>query len=203
MGTTRSPSGSVPASYFENKFQSDIDPWEFRTSAYEREKYAATVAALTRPRYASAFEAGCAIGVLSGLLAAHCDRLVAVDGSGIAIAEAKLQNLPKVQFRTAFLPDEFPSGHYDLIVLSEVLYYFSEADLARLAEHCVATLNPDGEIILCHWLGETDYPMPGRQASDLFVQLVSRRRPKRDLLHDGIYRLERLVFPPAGVDDAG
>jgi SAM-dependent methyltransferase len=193
-----SRSNSFPPSYFEAKYQVDIDPWRFRTSPYERSKYQATVAALTRPRYRRCLEVGCAIGVLSALLAQRCDKLVAVDGSATAIAEASRQNLQNVRFEVAFLPDQFPEESFDLIVLSEVLYYFSPTDLSRLAEKCLAALMDGGEMILCHWLGETDYPLTGRQASDLFTDAVAGRRPQHALLHDDVYLLTRLQVPPAG-----
>lgn len=188
-----SPRSLVP-SYFEEKYKVDIDPWRFRTSEYERQKYQATIKALSRPRYQSALEVGCAIGVLSALLAGRCDTLLAVDGAPTAIAEASLQNIPNVRFKTAFLPGEFPQGTFDLIVLSEVLYYFDANDLQRLADKCHEALGEQGEMILCHWLGETDYPLPGDRASDLFAERVSRRLARRVILHEGVYRLERL-FP--------
>lgn len=194
MSTPRSSDGSVPVSYFEDKFRVDIDPWKFRTSAYEQDKYRATLGALTKSRYGSALEVGCAIGVLSALLAPQCERLLALDGSDTALAEAARQDLPRVRFERAFLPRDFPKGAFDLIILSEVLYYFSESDLAQLAEKCLVSLNPDGEMILCHWLGETDYPLTGHQASDLFVKTAARPSSTRVILHDDIYRLERLSF---------
>jgi SAM-dependent methyltransferase len=186
--------GSIPPSYFEAKYRADIDPWRFRTSDYERDKFEATIRALSKPRYRSGLEVGCAIGILSALLAKRCDGLIALDGSRTAIEEAARQNLSNVRFGTAFLPDEFPAGTFDLIMLSEVLYYFAEDDLMRLAERCLNAMEGAGEMILCHWLGKTDYPLTGRQASDLFAKAVATRRPKRLNLHEGIYRLERLSF---------
>ena len=200
--STRSDSGSLLPCYFDEKYREDIDPWQFRTSAYERDKFKATLDAFARPRYQSVLEVGCAIGVLSSLIATRCDRLVAVDGSSIAIDEASLQQFPNVRFSTAFLPDEFPDGIFDLIVLSEVLYYFSELDLNILAGKCLSSLQPASEIILCHWLGETDYPLTGRRASDLFAQALARRGPERTILREGIYRLERLKFAPSDADGA-
>src|ERR1700761_7588647 len=110
MVTPRSASGSVPADYFEAKFSEDIDPWQFRTSAYEQDKFQATIDALSRPRYERALEIGCAIGVLSARLAAHCELLIAIDASSVAIAEASRQDLPNVRFHTAVLPEAFPAG---------------------------------------------------------------------------------------------
>ena len=200
MNTPRSPAGSVPSTYFELKYQADIDPWHVRPSAYEREKYGATIGALAKPCYRNALEIGCAIGVLSGLLAARCERLLALDGSSTAIAEATRQRIPNVRFEQAVMPDQFPDDSFDLIVLSEVLYYFSQQDLRHLAGKCLDSLPAGGDMILCHWLGETDYPLTGHQASDLFAEAVSSRRPTKTVLHEGIYRLERLSFPETNAD---
>ncbi|KGT79506.1 SAM-dependent methlyltransferase [Bradyrhizobium japonicum] len=192
---------TLPPSYFETKYQADIDPWRFRTSSYEQAKYKATVAALTKPKYQNGLEVGCAIGILSASLAQRCDKLIALDASITAIAEASQQNLPNVRFETAFLPDDFPISAFDLIVLSEVLYYFSEDDLRRLAEKCLEALKGGGEMILCHWLGETDYPHTGHQASDLFAKAVAKRRPTHAVLHEDIYLLERLSFSSSVAND--
>lgn len=182
---------TIPPQYFEDKYRSDIDPWQFRSSAYEREKYQATIAALNRPRYARALEVGCSIGVLTQLLAPRCDALVAIDASATAIAAARETVPGNVTLQVATLPQDFPPGPYDLIVLSEVLYYFVEADLQRVAKLCREALAPGGDIIACHWLGETNYPLTGQAASDLFAAEVAVRLPVRASLRDDIYRLER------------
>lgn len=182
---------TIPAEYFENKYKADIDPWHFRTSEYEREKYRATLGSLTKGKYASALEVGCSIGVLTRLLSPRCVRLLAVDASSTAIEAARSTNDPNVIFLVANLPDEFPKGTFDLIVLSEVLYYFGKSDLERVARSCIDSLSQDGEIILCHWLGETDYPLTGVEASELFAYHVKPAMPVRSVVHDAIYRLER------------
>ncbi len=187
---------TLPASYFEAKYSDDIDPWRFRTSEYERQKYRATLAALGKPRYRRGLEIGCSIGVLTALLAPRCKTLLALDGSQTAIAEAKRLRLANVAFEQAILPHQFPEGRFDLIVCSEVLYYFSHHDLQRIARLCLGVLEPDGEMILCHWLGETDYPLAGMEASSLFAEAVSSRLAHRSILHDDVYRLERLQERP-------
>jgi SAM-dependent methyltransferase len=182
---------SLGPSYFEARYRADIDPWRFRTSDYEQQKYRATIGALSRPHYRRALEVGCSIGVLTALLAPRCDHVVALDSSETAITEAKRYGLPHVIFEVACLPTEFPKGTFDLILLSEVLYYFSTADMERVALPCLNALEPGGEIILCHWLGETDYPLPGTQASELFAATAASKLPVRTILHDDTYRLER------------
>ena len=135
---------------------------------------------------------GCSIGVLTAPLASYCDHLVALDGSETAIAEAKRQELLNVAFEVVSLPKEFPEGSFDLILLSEILYYFSATDLVRVAQLCLKALEPGGEIILCHWLGETDYPLAGVRASELFAAIAAPKLPLRTVLHDKVYRLERV-----------
>lgn len=182
---------TIPPEYFEEKYRSDIDPWQFRTSDYEREKYAATIDSLGSARYANALEIGCSIGVLTALLAKRCDQVLAIDGSSTAIAAARQARVPNATFQVGTLPQDFPAGRFDLIMLSEVMYYFVEVDLVRVAALCTAALRPGGDIVLCHWLGETDYPLTGRAASDLFTQAVAAILPARALLRDDVYRLER------------
>src|ERR1039457_5637267 len=76
---------SCGASHFERLYAASDDPWHFRTSPYERKKYAATLAALPSRRFASALEVGCSIGELTSLLATRCNSLIGID-----IAEAPL-----------------------------------------------------------------------------------------------------------------
>jgi 2-polyprenyl-3-methyl-5-hydroxy-6-metoxy-1,4-benzoquinol methylase len=182
---------TVPPEYFEEKYRANIDPWRFRTSEYERNKYQATIEALTNDRYSAALEVGCSIGVLTRLLSQRCVNLLAIDASATALKAAKSVNDTSVTFKVANLPAEFPEGKFDLIVLSEILYYFSSPDLERVAVSCMKSLTKDGEIVLCHWLGETDYPLTGVEASELFSRQINQAARFRSILHDDVYRLER------------
>jgi SAM-dependent methyltransferase len=182
---------TVPPEYFEEKYRADIDPWQFRTSEYEHDKYQATLRSLSKDNYATALEVGCSIGVLTRLLSPRCDHLLAIDASVTAIEAARSINDASVTFQVANLPVEFPEGTFDLIVLSEVLYYFDKPDLARVAKSCSKAISRDGEIVLCHWLGETDYPLTGVEASELFAREIKPAAPVRSILHDDVYRLEK------------
>jgi SAM-dependent methyltransferase len=183
---------TLPPEYFEEKYKADKDPWHFKTSEYERDKYKATLGSLTKDRYVAALEVGCSIGIFTRLLSPRCLSLVAVDSSPTAIGAAESVNVPNVSFRVANLPAEFPKGTFDLIVLSEVLYYFDKSDLERVAQSCIDSISHGGEIVLCHWLGETDYPLTGVEASELFAHHIKPAMPVRSILHDAIYRLERV-----------
>lgn len=164
---------SLPPSYFETMFAGDIDPWRFETSPYEQAKYAHTIASLGGRRYQNAFEIGCATGVLTERLAAHCDRLLAVDVSETALARAQTRcaSSHHVAFARMMFPREAPgTGGFDLTVLSEVAYYWDQPDLALAGQQIARILEPGGDLVLVHWTGETDYPVTGDDA----VQALGR-----------------------------
>ncbi len=163
---------SLPPGYFEQLYADAADPWGFATSPYERAKYDATLAALPRPRYARALEVGCSIGVLTHDLAQRCESLLAVDAARapLAAAQARCAGQPGVEFQCLRMPGDWPEGAgFDLILLSEVIYYLDAADVVRLAERVGTSLAPDGDVLLVHWTGETDYPLSGDEAAERFI----------------------------------
>lgn len=166
---------SIPPGHFEALYASDPDPWGFETSAYEAEKYAATLAALDRPRYAAAIEIGCSIGVLTAMLAASCDSLVGVDfaASALARARARCAALAHVRFARMRVPACWPEGDFDLIVLSEILYFLDRADIEAVAARVRATLRPQGRVLLVNYLGATDTPFGGDQAAERFIEAAA------------------------------
>jgi SAM-dependent methyltransferase len=166
---------TLEPAYFDALYESDPDPWRFASSAYERGKYALTISALPKQRYRSAFEVGCSIGVLTHALALRCDAVLAVDAAQapIAVARNRCADRPTVRFEQMFVPKQWPGGVFDLILLSEFLYFLDEADLAGLAAKTATALAGSGDIVLVHWIGETNYPLSGDQAADLFINLMA------------------------------
>lgn len=186
---------TIPADYFAAMYRSDIDPWKFATSAYERDKYAATLASLPRERYASALELGCSIGVLTHALACRCDRLLALDPAPDALAAARERNRnhPHVHFLRGAVPADYPRETFDLVVLSEVAYYLARPDLKRLTAQVGASLRPGGTAVLVHWLGETDYPLTGDEAATLFRAEAASFAAPVTQTRTADYRLDVLV----------
>jgi hypothetical protein len=167
-------SASLPPDYFDRMYAVDPDPWAFETSTYESAKYQVTLDALPRPHYASAFEIGCSVGVLTERLAARCRQLLAVDVAERALRRARqrCRDLPQVRFGRMRVPDELPSGQFDLILLSEVGYYLSLDDLSRLRAWIVERLLPEGQLVLVHWTPVIDdAPLTGDAVHDLFLDV--------------------------------
>lgn len=174
----------LPDKYFHDVYADDDDPWGFRDRWYERRKYALTMAALSAPSYPRAFEAGCSIGVLSEQLADRCENLLCMDVADRAttLAAQRLARFGgRVDVRTGDFVEGWPSGRFDLIILSEVLYYLEPAALDRLVEQLPAALTDTGEVIAVHWRWPVaDYPQTGDAVHD--------RLAASALHHDAAYR---------------
>jgi len=155
---------------FEAKYRRQVDPWDFKFSRYERRRYAATLGALGRAHYLDAFEPGCSIGEFTALLAPRCDRLLATDISLTAARRAVVRcaEFPGVEVKCADIRSELPSGPFELVVFSEIGYYFDAADLGDIATRLAATISGGGEFIAVHWLGHsTDHALHGDEVHDL------------------------------------
>ncbi len=155
---------TLGAGYFDAMYAAASDPWGFEERWYEQRKYAVTLAQLPAARYRSAFEPGCSIGVLTHLLARRCDALLSCDVAAGAVSAAaqRTRDLCPVRVERRDIPGQWPSGRFDLIVFSEILYYFGDRDLEQVLDCAVAALEPQGTLLAVHWRHPVaDYPRSG------------------------------------------
>ena len=179
--------------FFDKLYTKDPDPWGFETKPYEQDKYADTLASLTRSRYKNAFEIGCSLGVLTAKLAERCDALLAVDGSAVPLVRARerCKGLANVQIAQMLIPEQFPDGPFDLILVSEVAYYWSPDDLARAQALMLKNLEPGGQLMLVHWLPQdAEYPLNGDEVHESFLSLPGLRHVHGH--REELYRLDLL-----------
>lgn len=189
---------SLPTTYFDDVYRANSDPWAFETSPYEKAKYEATVAALPNDRYKNAFEIGCSIGVLSALLAQRCEKLLSVDASELPLeaARQRLAPYPNIAVRQMSIPNDFPDGHFDLIVMSEVGYYLVIDDLKRARQLMVDHLDTNGHLLLVHWTPFVhDYPLTGDQVHEHFLEIAGEGKSLTHLLGQRTdkYRMDLFV----------
>ncbi|ART62719.1 SAM-dependent methyltransferase [Kushneria marisflavi] len=164
----------LDAQAFEQLHATHDDPWHYHTRWYERRKRDLTMAMLTRARYRRAFEPGCSIGVLSAALAGRCDALDIQDISQSAVTRARetLKNQPHVSITCGAVPEQWPEGRFDLIVISEMGYYLNRETLNAVCTRLNAALSEDGELLACHWR----HPIDG---SDLDAESVHQTLAER------------------------
>ncbi|MBA2740176.1 MAG: methyltransferase domain-containing protein [Nocardioidaceae bacterium] len=141
------------AGYFDDLYGRTADPWGLATEPYEARKYALTLASLPRERYRRVFEPGCAIGVLTRLLARRCDEVLAWDGAAaaLALARARLADLEHVTLEQARVPMRWPGGGFDLLVVSELLYFLDAGERTAFHDRALGSLEPGGHLIAVHW----------------------------------------------------
>lgn len=165
--------------YFDAMFAASDDPWKFRSRWYERRKRALTLACLPAQRYAHGFEPGCANGELSASLATRCDRLLVSDGSdkAVVLSRQRLKDHAHVEVRKAWMPADWPRDTFDLIVLSEFLFYLQPGTVEEIARQAADTLAPGGVILACHWRHPiADCVLTGDGAHDILQRVLGLPR---------------------------
>jgi cyclopropane fatty-acyl-phospholipid synthase-like methyltransferase len=153
-------------------YRQSRDPWNFSRSEYERGRYRATLDGLLRRSYRRAFEPGCSIGEFTAQLAGRCDQVVATDvaPSAVALACERCRRLKNVYAYQADLANGPAKGPFDLIVMSEVGYYFQSRTLAAIAIATSAQLEAGGEFVAVHWLGHSaDHVLGGDEVHELLA----------------------------------
>ena len=165
---------SLRADYFDNLYAGSADPWAISQGWYEERKRRVVEAVLPREHYRQAFEPGCGNGILTARLAKRCDRVLAWDGAEVAVENARrnLAGAGNVEVQQARVPDWWPEGTADLIVISEIGYYLTGPDLDHLIERACESLDEGGTLIAVHWRREApDYPLGG---DDVHAHLFGR-----------------------------
>jgi protein-L-isoaspartate O-methyltransferase len=158
---------------FEALYRRDPDPWGYTTSAYERDKYAATLAACGAGPFANALELGGSIGVFTALLAPRCRTLTTIDAAPTAVAQARrrLATHRQVTILEGQIPEAILPGPYDLVVASEILYYLPPAQVVRTLSALARTMAAGGRLVAVHWRP----PGPERPLTAADVHDVLRR----------------------------
>jgi len=141
---------AIDAAGFERKFRKTIDPWNYTSSRFERYKRGVLLRACGPSRRGRVLELGCAIGETTRRLARLSLRILAVDASPTALAEAmrRCAEAKNITFRRALLPRETPRGPFDLVVVSELSYYLPARQLNELAVRIFAALAPGGDVVV-------------------------------------------------------
>jgi len=169
------------AEFFEAMYRERSDPWQFATDPQELARYGAILRALEGQRYRRGFEPGCSVGVLTEKLAGVCDAVEAVELSPTAAAAAQRRcaRYGHVTVRCGPVEEQVLPHGTDLLVLSEIGYYFSPERWRGVAGALVEALMPGATVVASHWLGTSaDHAMHGDE-----VHAILRAEPRLRLRH--------------------
>jgi hypothetical protein len=185
---------------FDALYRGDPDPWKVRSSFYEQRKLSIVLGCLQRPRYDLVWDPACGVGELAARLASRSDRVLASDASAEAVSltrqrGAGLAGLEVRQLTLPAVPPE-PSSGFDLVVLSEFLYYLPAPDRAATLTMLDSVTGEDAEVVCVHWRHHPhDAWLSGEDVQsevvDGLVGLGWRHRVRhddRDFVVDGLER---------------
>lgn len=146
------PDSAFDAAHFE-RFYAKVDPWGLAGNPNEEAKYALTLDLCGSGPFSRALEIGCGEGQFTQLLAPRCRSLLAVDISSRAVrrAQDRLAQYRGVLARAVPLPVGYPDGPFDLVVASDVLYYWPTDDLRSAARRIADSLAVGGRFVAIHF----------------------------------------------------
>jgi len=115
-------------------------------------------------------------------LATRCDEVLACDSAARAVdlARERLARTPNVTVALGAIPEQWPDGRFDLIVLSEVGYYCDDID--ALTSRVTASLTTTGVLLACHWRHSA--PEHPRTATEVHAALGHLLKPLVHHLED-------------------
>lgn len=163
---SRDDAVSLPTVYFDAFYARHDDPWGFETRWYEERKRALLMAILPTRALGAVLEVGCSTGLITVELAARADHVTALEPASSALETARTRALVlrNVTLRRGAVPEDWPDGEFDTVVLSEVGYYLSPGDLQRTISLIDGAMSDDGCVLACHWRHPVaDYPQTGDQ----------------------------------------
>lgn len=132
------------------------DPWDFEQSTYDQQKYQREIELLAGRPYERVLEIGCGAGVFTRQLATLAQSVVAIDVSTVAIEAARTYGSTNVTFKAVNVMEYDPGidGPWDLIVMSETIYYlgwlYPLFDLAWLVRQLFESTRPGGRFLMAN-----------------------------------------------------
>lgn len=152
---------------FDRMYTDEGDPWRVGTSWYEQRKISVVLASLSEPSYARALDPACGTAHLALALADRSDAVVAYDASepAIRVARGVCAGNQRIELGVGAVPyDEHgPDGPFDLIVLSEFLYYVGDAGRAAVLDSVLERASERVELVAVHW---REQPEDGSASGD-------------------------------------
>lgn len=140
--------------YYFNRKYAENDPYYLTTSDFEQNKMDHVVKVLKEytPKD-KVMEVGCGEGILANLIAKDVGIYEGFDISQNAIRRAIERNKENtnVSFSTRdFYKMKLTENHYDVMIFSEVLFYFSLEELKPLPNKVIKALKPGAYLVLVH-----------------------------------------------------
>ncbi len=128
------------------------DAWNYTENPFERERFDLVVNVLSTVRAKKALEVGCAEGHLTRRIASCVDDLMACDIMKEAIdrARANCGDLDNVRFLQTDIRTRWPEEMFDLLVYSDVLYFFSRKEVRQVIRDSARYVPEGGHLLFAN-----------------------------------------------------
>jgi len=148
--------------------------------------------------YSSLIEVGCGEGSLLTRLVARLGRDVTALGIDIAADPGRsfVGDRARVTFCQATVAEIAGAGNrFDLVVVSEVLYYWPKDVMLAALRRFEEILAPGGALLAVHWRKETKtYPLQGDEVHELLLRYT--RLANTATITESEYRLDLFEDKP-------
>lgn len=180
--------------YFDEKYKNNPDPWQFASSTYELDRYEHIYKALSHKQYNLIFEAGCSIGILTKKLSTLASFVTAIDISptAVSIANQYCSQLNNVSIHCASLTDIHLDKKTDLLILSEIGYYFFAHEWKEIVMNLLSHCAPKTTILASHWLGfSAEHVLSGDEVHNIIQSVDGLHCEYKE--RNPLFRLERWI----------
>jgi SAM-dependent methyltransferase len=137
---------------FDAKFTGDGDPWATFSDRDEAIKREAILHALGAAPLGRVLELASGNGSNSVAIAPRALRLDATEGTraGTALTARAIAAYPRAKAIELALPARFPRNVFDAVLIAELLYYLSPAEMVSVARQVARSLRPGSLLVLAH-----------------------------------------------------
>lgn len=137
--------------YFELKYLRG-NPYRVEANPLEIEKFNHAFDIMKEKRYDNILEIGCGDGYLLERYSPLSDRVLATDisGSALKMAKERLRGEKHIEFRQFDLIKDDIDEKFDLVICSEILYYFTLDQLKTVVPKILNYLKKNGNLLSIH-----------------------------------------------------
>ena len=138
--------------------KTERDAWGYEQRKFEGRRFDLIMKLASLAPARRALEVGCAEGHLAQCLSPLLDELVACDivEEAVRRAEVNCRGFENIRFLRGDIRRQWPAGLFDLLVYSDVLYYFTRREVRQVIRESARHLGPNGHLLFANeW--RTDY----------------------------------------------
>jgi SAM-dependent methyltransferase len=186
--------------FFDRLYECDEDPFGFDSQPEENLKFDRTLELCGPGPFDHVLEIGCSEGALTELLYPIAKSVLAIDVSSAAVERATLRfrDVPNVRVERRAFPSQLPTGEFDLVVASDVLYYLDLPKLRSSLQAVENALRPGGAFVAVHYVPRMGSVLNGDETHDELLRRTTLAHVHGERTEFGPgrpYRLDRFERP--------